>query len=158
MENKMFGFEDFLAAVHNENKAFVTQLNDVFIRHGCKIDVKEAKSGFMVAYTYNKKSVINYVFRKSGTVVRIYANHIKEYMAFLDTLPSSMVDTIKKAPVCKRLMNPDACNPKCAQGYDFLLKGENFKKCRNNAFMFILNDENNPYIKAIIEKELKACD
>lgn len=157
MANTKLGFEDFISAVDTANKAFIEQLNDFFVQHSCKIDVKEAKSGYVVSYVYNKKNVVNFVFRKSGIFIRIYANHIKDYMGFLETLPENMLKDIKAASVCKRLMNPDDCNPKCAQGYDFLLFGENLKKCRNNAFMFLLKAENNQHIKAFVENELNAC-
>lgn len=148
-------FEDFIKTVDDRDKAFVTELHDTLTANGCKIEIKEAKSGHMVSYILNKKTVANFVFRKAGLIIRIYANHIQDYMAFLDTLPDSMVKTIAAAPVCKRLINPDDCNPKCATGYDFLMRGERFQKCRINAFMFLLCEENNPYIKPFLEHELQ---
>ena len=63
---------------------------------------------------------------------------------------------IKKASVCKRLINPDDCNPKCIMGYTFVLDGEQYQKCRYMAFQPTLSEENNPYINQFLENELRA--
>ena len=157
MEKIKLGFDAFIATVGDGDKAFVTELHQVFMDKGCKIEVKEAKSGYVVSYILNKKTVANFVFRKAGLIVRIYANHVKEYMAFLETLPDAMIQTIQESPNCKRLINPNDCNSKCAMGYEFLLRGQRLQKCRNGAFMFLLCGENNPFIKTFLEQELKAC-
>lgn len=149
-------FKDFISSVDEENRDFVNELHLYLTEQGCKIEVKEAKSGFMVSYLYDKKTIANYVFRKSGVIIRIYANNIVDYMDFLNTLPQNMIEKIKDAPVCKRLINPEACNSKCAMGYDFILKDERQQKCRISAFMFLLCKENNPYIRSFMEKELES--
>lgn len=150
------GFEDFIVAVDSASTEFVVGLHNHLMEGGCKIEVKEAKSGYMVSYLYNKKAIANYVFRKKGMFARIYGNHIVEYVDILDTLPNGMVKTIKDAPVCKRLINPDQCNQKCTMGYDFIMQGERYQKCRNNAFMFLLCEENNPFIGAFLKNELEV--
>lgn len=150
------GFDDFIVMVDSTLAEFVTGLHKELTEAGCSIEVKEAKSGYVVSYLLNKKTVANYVFRKKGMMIRIYANHIKDYMEFLETIPDSMVKTIEDASVCKRLINPDACNSKCAMGYDFIMHGERYQKCRNNAFMFLLSEENNPLIATFLQKELEA--
>lgn len=156
MEKVKLGFDDFMASVSSTNKEFVTGMHEAFTARGCKIEVKEAKSGYLVSYLLNKKTVANYVFRKAGLMIRIYANHIKEYMEFLETIPDSMVKTIEDASVCKRLINPNDCNPKCAMGYDFIMRGQRHQKCRNNAFMFLVCEENNDFIKSFVGNELNA--
>ena len=75
---------------------------------------------------------------------------------FLDTLPEKVKKEIKNASVCKRLLNPDDCNPKCAMGYTFSLDGEQYQKCRYMAFQITLSEENNSYIRQFLEKELQA--
>lgn len=150
------GFEDFIVAVDSASTEFVVGLHNHLMEGGCKIEVKEAKSGYMVSYLYNKKAIANYVFRKKGMFARIYGNHIVEYIDILDTLPNEMVKTIKGAPVCKRLINPNQCNQKCTMGYDFIMQGERYQKCRNNAFMFLLCEENNPFIGTFLKKELEV--
>ena len=89
--------------------------------------------------------------------LRIYPEHIGEYQSFLETLPEKVKKEIKKASVCKRLINPGDCNPKCVMGYSFELDGEQYQKCRYMAFQLTLSEENNPYIKQFLEKELRAC-
>ena len=55
-------------------------------------------------------------------LVRIYGVHVNDYEDILETLPDEMVHAILKAPICKRMADPDACNPKCSMGYDFWLR------------------------------------
>lgn len=152
----MISFQDFLASVDGENQKFVSDLHDELTELGCKIEVKSAKSGYVVSYSLNKKTIANYVFRKKGLLARIYANHIAQYMELLDTLPDSMVHDIQKAPICKRLVDPTACNQKCSMGYDIILKGERLQRCRNNAFLFLLDEASKPYIKSLLLHEAKA--
>lgn len=153
----MISFQDFLASVDAENQKFVSALHDELTGLGCKIDVKAAKSGYVVSYSLNKKTIANYVFRKKGMFARIYANHIVQYMELLDTLPDSMVCAIQKAPICKRLVDPAACNQKCSMGYDFILKGERLQRCRNNAFLFLLDEASRPHVKSLVLHEAKAA-
>ena len=88
--------------------------------------------------------------------LRIYPEHIQKYQSFLDTFPEKIKKEIKKASVCKRFINPDDCNPKCVMGYTFVLDGEQYQKCRYMAFQPTLSEENNPYIRQFLEKELRA--
>lgn len=149
-------FDAFLASVDPSLVEFVAALHRDLTEAGCKIEVKEAKSGYLVSYLYNKKALANYVFRKKGMMVRIYGNHIFTYGALLDTLPPEMVSAIQGAPECKRLLRPDDCNPKCAMGYDFILQGQRHQKCRNGAFFFLLCEAHKPYIEAFLKQELAA--
>lgn len=155
--SEKYTFQDFLSSVDEKNQTFVSDLHDELTELGCKIDVKSAKSGYVVSYSLNKKTIANYVFRKKGLIARIYAGHISQYMEILDTLPDEMVRSIQKAPICKRLVNPAACNQKCSMGYDFILKGERLQKCRNNAFMFLLDEESKPFVKSLLLHEAKAA-
>ena len=41
-------------------------------------------------------------------------------------------------------------------GIYFVLDGEQYQKCRYMAFQPTLSEENNPYIKQFLEKELQA--
>lgn len=47
---------------------------------------------------------------------------------------------------------------KCVTGYSFELDGEQYQKCRYMAFMPVLSEENNPYIKQFLERELSYAD
>lgn len=158
MASSKFGFDDFIATVDDNCKAFVTELHRELTECGCKIEIKEAKSGFVVSYLLHKKTIANYVFRKKGLIVRIYANHINDYMPFLESLPAEMTNTMKEAPVCKRYLDPSSCNQKCAMGYAYQLHGEWYQKCRNGAFMFLVNEQSKPFIRTFLHHEVKACD
>ena len=62
--NKKIEFEEFLASVSEQNQEFVKELHNQLMESGCKIEIKSAKSGYMVSYLYHKKTIANYVFRK----------------------------------------------------------------------------------------------
>ena len=149
----------FLETVDERFQDFVTQINNYLTEQGCKCDIKEAKSGYVVSYILNKpkRTLANFVTRKTGMKIRIYPEHLNNYQDFLNTLPEKMKKDIRKASVCKRLFNPDDCNPKCVTGYSFELDGEQYQKCRYMAFMPVLSEENNPYIKQFLERELSYC-
>lgn len=156
--NKKIEFDEFIASVSDENQEFVKELHNTLMELGCKIEIKSAKSGYMVSYLYNKKTIANYVFRKKGMLVRIYGVHVNEYQKMLETLPDDLIRSIQAAPICKRLVDPNACNPKCARGYEFWLRGEHYQKCRNSAFMFLVCPQNNPFIRSLILNEVKAWE
>lgn len=151
-----YTYDDFIASVDEENQAFVRELHDELMKLDCKIEVKPAKSGYVVSYSKNKKTAANYVFRKKGLIARIYASHIAQYPDVLKQLPEGMARDIQDAPVCKRLLDPAACNQRCPMGYDFMLKGRRQQKCRNSAFMFLVCEEYRPYIKMLLLNEVKA--
>ena len=151
-------FNMFTETVDERFRSFVNQINEYLTENGCKCDIKMQKSGYVVSYVLNssKRTLAAFVSRKTGMKLRIYPEHIREYQSFLDTLPEKVKKEIKKASVCKRLVNPDDCNPKCVMGYTFALDGEQYQKCRYMAFQPTLSEENNPYIKQFLEKELRA--
>jgi hypothetical protein len=153
-------FSDFLETVDERYQSFVTEINDFLIQSGSKCEIKSAKTGYCVSYILNtnKRTVATFVFRKSGIKLRIFPEHINNYADFLNTLPEKMKAEIKKASVCKRLVDPDDCNPRCIKGYNFTLDGEHYQKCRYMAFMPTLNEENNPFIKAFLVNELQTVN
>ena len=151
-------FNKFMETVDEHLRSFVNQINEYLTRNGCKCDIKLQKSGYVVSYVFDssKKTLATFISRKTGMKLRIYPEHLQEYQSFLDTLPDKVKKEIKKASACKRLINPDDCNPKCVMGYTFVLDGEQYQKCRYMAFQPTLNEENNPYLKQFLEKELQA--
>lgn len=151
-------FDDFIAMVDPKMIPVVMELDASMRNGGCKVGIASAKSGYVVSYKHpaSKRTLANFVFRKKGLVIRIYADNVMQYMEFLETLPPTMKAKIAKAPVCKRLMNPENCSDRCPKGYEFILEGEGYQKCRYNCFMFFLEEEANDYIKTMVEKEL-AC-
>ncbi len=155
MDEKLF---ILMGTVDERFRSFVSEMNEYLTENGCKCDVKLQKSGYVVSYVLNssKRTLATFISRKTGMKLRIYPEHIQEYQSFLDTLPEKVKKDIKKASVCKRLINPGDCNPKCTRGYTFVLDGEQYQKCRYMAFQTTLSEENNPYIKQFLEKELQA--
>ena len=151
-------FNMFMETVDGKFRNFVNQINEYLTANGCKCDIKLQKSGYIVSYVLNgsKRTLATFVSRKTGMRLRIYPEHIREYQSFLDSLPQKIKNEIKKASVCKRLINPDDCNPKCVMGYTFVLDGEQHQKCRYMAFQPALSEENNLYIKQFLENELRA--
>ena len=154
MAKEEINFEQFLTAVEPPFQEFISSLHKYLTGNDCKTKFELKSSGFFVSYSHNKKSIINLLFRKKGLIVRIYGENVNKYLDFMNTLPEEMFKAIEKAPKCKRLINPNDCNPKCPMGYDFTIKGKYFQKCRINCFMFDINSENNPYIKLFIENEI----
>lgn len=150
-------FNLFMGTVDGCFRSFVSQINDYLTGQGCNREIKTAKSGYTVSYTLGKtkRTLATFVCRKTGMKLRIYLEHIREYQSFLNDLPEKMKKDIKKASVCKRLINPDDCNPRCAMGYTFEMDGERYQKCRYMAFMPTLSEENNPYIKMFLKNELE---
>jgi len=149
-------FEDFLMEVDSACLTIVLGLHEYLMEQECAVKIESAKSGYVVSYSHSKtkKVIANYVFRKKGLIIRIYGDHVSNYMDFVNTLPESMVREIEKAPVCKRLIDPTKCNSRCPMGYVFDLKGTEYKKCRYNSFMFLVNDESGPFIKTFLAHEL----
>lgn len=158
MDELEYKFAAFIALIEECNRNFVMDINEYLIQNNCSCEIKDAKNGYTVSYTMNKnkKTLATFVLRKAGARLRLLPENINQYAEFLDTLPENMQKDIQKASVCKRLVNPDDCNSRCKMGYDFIMNQERYQKCRYMAFMPSLNSENNPYIKAFLEKELEA--
>lgn len=156
MPKEKIPFAQFVEAVPPKYSNFVTEMDKYLLDNNFTRDIKEAKSGYLVSYAYapTKRVVANYVFRKKGPILRIYTDNIARYEQCLDDLPQSMQDIITKAGPCKRLLNPDACNPACLMGYEFMMNNEAQTKCRYNCFMFYLSEEANPYLTEIMQHEV----
>lgn len=146
MEDK---YKLFLDCADKRWVDFINEVNTYLMEAGCKCDIKEAKSGYAVSYKLNKKALVNFVHRKTGMKIRIYTKNIAKYQTFLNTLPEKMKADIKKSSDCK------SCNSKCEEGYNFILDGGQYKKCKYTAFFLPLSEENNPYIMELIKNEIK---
>lgn len=151
-------YDDFLGTVEENNRAFVDDMHSLFMDYGCTLEIKEAKQGYVVTYTYKqdkkKVSLMNYVFRKSGMMVRIYARHIGIYQSVLDSLPKDMKKSVIKAGDCKRLTGISECSPSCTAGYDFMMEGVNYKKCKNSSFFWKVEPKSMEHIRTMLKNEL----
>jgi len=158
MAKPKFQFEDFMGDVPMDHAEFVRDLHEFLTGQDCTIKIEQAKNGFCVSYAYakTKKVLANFVFRKKGMFVRIYGGFIGQYSEVLTSMPEEMIKTIEKAPVCKRLMDPEKCSSTCPMGYIFSLGDTEHKKCRYNCFLFLLSEESKPSIRQILEREVGA--
>ena len=148
-------YDEFLETT-GASRNLVEDINNFLLDSNCKREIKTAKSGFTVSYLFRdtKRTLATFVCRKTGIKIRIFPQHLNEYTGFLDTLPAKMKKEIAKASVCKRLVNPNDCNPKCVMGYDFIMDKERYQKCRYMAFMPSITEESTPYIKKFLQNEL----
>ena len=148
-------YDEFLETTGASRK-FVEEIDNFLMDHDCKRAIKPAKSGPTVSYLLQdtQKTLATFVCRKTGIKLRIYPQRLHEYMEFLDTLPTKMKKEIERASVCKRLIDPNGCNPKCIMGYDFVMDHQRYQKCRYMAFMPTLTEESTPYIKEFLQNEL----
>lgn len=149
-------FEDFLITVPDEHKPFVSNLHEQLTKQGCTISIKEAKSGYTVSYQWEKKTVMNWVFRKSGILARIYGDNMRQYEAVIAALPADMQDKMMGSRDCKRLIDPSECSPTCVKGFVYTINENTYKKCRNDGMFFLLSDETGPHIEKLITAEVLA--
>lgn len=148
-------YDTFLEST-GASRDFVEEINRLLLDSNCTREIKTAKSGFTVSYLMQdtKKTLATFVCRKTGIKIRIFPQRLPAYMEFLDTLPTKMKKEIAKASACKRLANPNDCNPKCVMGYDFMMDQEHYQKCRYMAFILSVTEESTPYIKKFLQYEL----
>lgn len=157
MPKEEIKFEDFLLNVSPENLSFVHETHGLMLQNGCTYKIEAAKSGYVLSYILpkTKKVVVNYVFRKSGMIIRIYGDNISKYADILNTLPNDMIAAIEKAPACKRLIDPAKCNSRCPMGYVFDINGKTYQNCRYSCFMFNVKEENYASIRNFLEQEIR---
>ena len=151
-------FSDFVTAAGEKHSTFIRWVDEYMLAHDCTCEIKESKSGYLVSYLYTptKRTIINYVFRKKGLVLRVYADGVANYMATLDQWPDSMKTAVKKAGPCKRMLDPGACNSRCVMGFDFIMDGQREQKCRYGGFMFLLDEETKPVLKDMLQNEMQT--
>lgn len=153
---KNIPFEDFLKILNAEELPHAITINDLYLNSGCKREIKESASGFTVSYLSGetKKTLANFICRKTGLKIRITPQKPFECEEFLHNLPENMIKDMVRGNTCKRLTGENGCNPRCLMGYAFTLDGEICQKCRSMAFLFSVTDENLPYLLAFLKKSL----
>jgi len=151
-------FSDFSAAAGTEHDDFIATIHTFLQDCGCIYKIKTAANGYVVSYVHKptNRTVANYVFRKNLPMLRVYADNVQAYEDIINSLPKTMKDTIKQGGNCSRLINPNACNSRCLQGFDFVLDGERQQKCRcHMSFTFFLTEETKPYLKEMVKHEMQ---
>lgn len=147
-------FKEFLSAVAPEHRAFVEKLNNKLIEQGCTLVIKEAKSGYTASYQLEKKTVMNWVFRKAGILARIYGDNAGKYEDVIASLPTKMQTKMTSSRDCKRLIDPTACSDTCVKGFIYELSGKTHKKCRNDGMFFLLTNETAEHIARLVCAEV----
>ncbi len=147
-------FKEFLVSVAPEHQAFVEELNNKLIQLGCDLVIKEAKSGYAASYQLEKKTVMNWVFRKSGILARIYGDNANKYEDIIAFLPTDMKKKMTTSRDCKRLIDPNACSDTCVKGFIYALNGDTYKKCRNDGMFFLLTNESAEHIGELVCAEV----
>ncbi|CDB61586.1 putative uncharacterized protein [Clostridium clostridioforme CAG:132] len=154
MAKEKGSFKEFLSAVAPEYQAFVEKLNNRLIEQGCILVIKEAKSGYAASYQLEKKTVMNWVFRKSGVWARIYGDNAGKYEDTIASLPVDMQKKMTASRDCKRLIDPNDCSDTCVKGFVYTLNGDTHKKCRNDGMFFLLTNETAEHIAGLVCAEV----
>ena len=146
-------FDDFIKSVEPAHQAFTRAAHEVLMMGSCKMKMESKASGLFVSYSNpkTKRSLLIFLFRKSGLLVRLYPDNTNSLFS-MENLPVSMEKEIDKAPDCKM------CSDKCNKGYKFLLHEKAYNKCRYNAFLFAVTQESKPVLTEWIEKEIELCN
>ncbi|MDD3333995.1 MAG: hypothetical protein PHI98_00620 [Eubacteriales bacterium] len=156
MPKEKVSFMEFLSTVSPEQHAFVETLHNKLMAQGCTLDSKEAKSGYAASYQLDKKTIMNWVFRKSGLWARIYGDNVGKYEDVIASLPDDMQNQMTASRDCKRWMDPNACSATCVKGFVYTLNGVIYKKCRNDGMLFLLTDKTVESIAALVCAEVTA--
>ena len=154
MAKEKGSFKEFLAAVAPEYQSFVEKLNKKLIEQGCSLVIKEAKSGYTASYQLHKKTIMNWVFRKSGVLARIYGDNAGKYEDIIASLPAEMQKKMTTSRDCKRLFDPTACSDTCVKGFVYTLNSDTHKKCRNDGMFFLLTNETAEHIARLVCAEV----
>lgn len=147
-------FKEFLSAIAPEHQVFVEKLNTELIEQGCDLVIKEAKSGYTASYQLEKKTVMNWVFRKIGVFARIYGDNAGKYEDIIASLPADMQKKMTTSRDCKRLIDPNACSDTCVKGFVYALNGDIYRKCRNDGMFFLLTNETAEHIAGLVCAEV----
>ena len=153
-------FDQFLTDVSPDNLPFVLEAHENLSQKGYRTKVALAKNGYVLSYLHpkTKKTLLNYVFRKSGMLLRLYGDHYESYLDLVGSLPGPILTQIGKHPDCKRLLDPLACSSRCPMGYAFMAGDTLYRKCRYGCFLLPVNGETAPHLRALIERETRARD
>jgi len=152
-----YQFEDFLNNVEPQYRDFVNEIHELLMKDNYKIKIEEKATGFFVSYEHpkTKRNILNFLFRKKGLFIRLYGENCNEYQDVLNELPQEIINQIDKAGVCKRIIDPQACNPRCSMGYDFYMIEKHYQKCRNSCFYLFVDLDSVPFLFKLIESENK---
>ncbi len=153
-------YENFLADVPMQAKPWLDGKRKQLLDRGYREKVMAKTAGYTLSYASpaTKRSFLNLLFQKGLLIFRIYLDHLAQYEEFLSQMPPAMIKMVEKSHICKQLAYGGGCSDSCVKGYDFMLQGERYQKCRYQCFEFPVNEESLPVLTALFEKELEKRD
>ena len=142
-------FNDFLKAVEPQHRQFAEGVHKELTAGGYKMKIESKASGLFITYKHpkTKRSLLNFLFRKSGLLVRLYP--VSKTPA-VPALTAEMVKEVGKTRTC------DNCSEKCQKGYKFTIGGQAYDKCHYGAFLFAVTEESKPILTKWIHDEIAA--
>ncbi len=151
-------FESFLAEVPIAFRPFALALRQELSTAGWKEKMEQKPSGTVLTYAHPKtrRSLLNLLRKPKGLMFRMYPDHLPQYMDLLNNMPPSLAQAVAKAPTCKSLAAPGGCSELCVKGYDFVLQGQHYQKCRYRCFEFWLREEDLPFLQELLRQERLA--
>ena len=150
-------FEDFLESTSQELKATASKIHESITVGGYKFAVEKKKQGMFISYKHSKTKHATFNLMSNGLdlQVKVYAENHKVYADFIDKLPKAMEEQVATATQCGRFASPPKCSPNC-MGYDVLINGNPYQKCRYSCFLLKADEDSLPTIIEFIEKEKAA--
>ena len=147
-------FTLFLNSLNAEEARLAVILDNKLCEKQCGREIKEAASGYSVAYksSADKKTIAAFICRKSGLKIRLTPQKPYRCDDLCDSLPDNMRKDMIRGNECKRLSNANVCNQHCLMGYTFTLDGIVYKQCRAMSFLFSVTETKLPYILALINR------
>lgn len=80
-------FTEYIELLPQDIHETVQNIHTELTAMGFAEEIREAKSGPVLSYLKDRKVLLNYVYRKSGIKLRLYAAGIAEYEERLAGLP-----------------------------------------------------------------------
>ena len=144
-----YTFDDFLKTVEPQHKAFAESMHKELIANGYKAAIESKATGFFIGYKHpkTKRSLMNFLFRKKGLLVRIYP--ASKTPIIPNAVTEGMIKEIDKAITCKM------CSEKCIKGYKFAINDQAYDKCHYGAFLFVVSEESKPVIAKWVKTEIE---
>jgi hypothetical protein len=143
------------SSLNETNRSFIVDIDNILVekRYNLRIAGKDV---LKMTYTHakTKRGLVSFTISGDALNVHIYADHVNKYINDILPLPDAMLKSIKKGRKCDNLVNPGSCYPECIMGYDLLIDGVRYQKCRYMNFKFAVNDDTRVHIKSMILKEM----
>jgi len=157
--SKITEFTEFLSEVPEEYRDFVSKTDNFLTAGGYKQKIEKKTSGASASYIHpgTKRLFLQFYFRNKALYMDLYTVVFNDYVDFLDRLPQCIAEEINKFSNCRKMINPDDCNPLCGMGYDFEIKGTRYQKCGYNRVRIPVNPESMGILSVFSAKKGKSA-